>query len=69
MACLSLLLVRWCPFKFVNSFVYEIGREESDFNKRAKIDALKLSDEEWTNVESFIDLLKVGSTTQCFHVT
>jgi hypothetical protein len=39
--------------------VYEIGREETDFNKRARIDALKLSDEEWTNVELIIDLLKV----------
>ena len=40
--------------------MYEIGREETDFNKRAKIDALKLSDEEWTRVENFIDLLKVS---------
>ena len=39
--------------------MYEIGREETDFNKRAKIDALKLSNDEWTKVESFIDLLKV----------
>ena len=39
--------------------MYEIGQEETDFNKRARIDALKLSDEEWTNVELIIDLLKV----------
>ena len=49
--------------------MYEIGREESDLNKHAKIDALKLSDEEWTHVENFTDLLRVSLTTNHPHIT
>lgn len=47
--------------KYVNDFVYELGHEESNHAKRAKIDALKLTEDEWTEVSSFIDLLKVLS--------
>ncbi|KJA17428.1 hypothetical protein HYPSUDRAFT_1022541 [Hypholoma sublateritium FD-334 SS-4] len=32
---------------FLNEFIYQTGREESDTAKRAKIDALVLSREEW----------------------
>lgn len=39
--------------------MYEIGREESDLTKRAKIDALILRPEEWTRCKLMIDLLKV----------
>ena len=49
--------------------MYEIGREELDFNKRAKIDALKLSNEEWSHVESFTDLLKASLTIQYITLT
>ena len=49
--------------------MYEIGREEPDFNKRAKIDALKLSNEEWSHVESFTDLLKASLTIYHPHIT
>ena len=49
--------------------MYEIGREESDLNKRAKIDALKLSDKEWTDVENFTNLLMVSLTTYHPHIT
>jgi hypothetical protein len=47
--------------QIVNEFVYELGREETDLRARSKIDSLRLSDDEWTEVELFIDLLKVES--------
>ena len=49
--------------------MYEIGREEVDLNKCAKIDALRLSDEEWANVENFTDLLRVSLTAYHPHIT
>jgi hypothetical protein len=45
--------------QFVDIFVYEIGREEKDLEKRKKIDGLKLTPEEWGRVKSFLDLLAV----------
>jgi len=53
----------YLSFKFVNDFVYELGRDKSDHTKRAKIDSLKLSDDEWSQVSNFIDLLKVSSNS------
>jgi hypothetical protein len=41
-------------------FVYEIGQQEDDLSKRVKIDALKLTDEEWVRVGLFCDLLSVS---------
>jgi hypothetical protein len=38
-----------------------MARDESDRAKRAKLDALQLSDEEWERVNLFLSLLKVGS--------
>ena len=49
--------------------MYEIGREEVDLNKCAKIDALRLSDKEWANVENFTDLLRVSLTAYHPHIT
>ena len=49
--------------------MYEIGREESDFNKCAKIDALKPTDEEWVDVENFTNLLRVSLTAHHPHIT
>ena len=43
----------------MDEFVYEIAREESDLEKRRKIDALKLTEEEWKRVKLFMDLLRV----------
>ena len=43
----------------LDEFVYELGREETDRWTREKIDALKLTTEEWSRAEIFIDLLKV----------
>jgi hypothetical protein len=45
--------------QFVDIFVYEIGREEKDLEKRKKIDGLKLTPEEWGQVKCFLDLLAV----------
>ena len=45
--------------QFVDTFVYEIGREEKDLAKRQKIDDLRLSDDEWARVQLFNDLLAV----------
>ena len=42
--------------------MYELGREETDHRARAKIDSLKLTEDEWKKVENFIDLLKVQLT-------
>lgn len=36
-----------------------MARDESDRAKRAKLDALQLSDEEWERVTLFLSLLKV----------
>ena len=47
-------------------FVYEIGQQEDDLSKRVKIDALKLTDEEWARVSLFCDLLSV-SHLSLFH--
>ena len=45
--------------QFVNEFVYEIAREEMNLEKQAKIDGLKLTDDEWKWVKVFLDLLSV----------
>ena len=50
----------------MNTFVYEIGQQEDDLSKRVKIDALKLTDEEWARVSLFCDLLSV-SHLSLFH--
>lgn len=44
----------------VDVFVYEMGLQEPDLTKRAKIDCLRLSPEEWERVGKFADLLSVG---------
>ncbi|KAF8802830.1 hypothetical protein BYT27DRAFT_7076347 [Phlegmacium glaucopus] len=33
--------------EFLDEFIYEIGRQEPNLKKRAKIDALKIKEEEW----------------------
>jgi hypothetical protein len=43
----------------VDTFVYEMGLQESNLSKRAKIDCLKLSPTEWSRVGQFADLLSV----------
>ena len=45
--------------QFVDTFIYEIGRDEKDLAKRLKIDSLRLVEEEWTHVRLFNDLLAV----------
>ena len=53
-------------YKYVDEFVYELGRDETDHRARAKIDSLKLTEDEWKQVENFIDLLKVSHLFACW---
>lgn len=46
-------------FQSVDTFVSHMARDEPDRVKRAKLDALQLSDEEWERVKLFLSLLKV----------
>jgi hypothetical protein len=48
-----------CDVQHVDVFVYEMGLQERNLSKRAKIDNLRLSTEEWTRVGQFADLLSV----------
>ncbi|OBZ65234.1 putative AC transposase [Grifola frondosa] len=48
----------------VDTFVYEIGREEKDLTKCRKIDDLKLSMQEWVQVKLFLDLLGHADNVQ-----
>ncbi|KZT24066.1 hypothetical protein NEOLEDRAFT_1210327 [Neolentinus lepideus HHB14362 ss-1] len=48
----------------VDTFVYEIGRDERNLEKRAKIDDLKLTAEEWKRVSVFEELLKCADLAQ-----
>ncbi|KAG6893873.1 hypothetical protein C0993_012781, partial [Termitomyces sp. T159_Od127] len=43
--------------KHVNTFIDELRWEETDSSKRDKIRLLKLDEKEWTQVNSFMDLL------------
>ncbi|KAN0120573.1 Ribonuclease H-like domain containing protein [Russula decolorans] len=48
----------------VNAFVYEMGLQERDLEKRAKIDYLRLTPAEWTRVGQFADLLSYADVAQ-----
>ena len=43
----------------VDVFVYEMGLQQHNLMKRAKIDYLRLTPNEWTHVGQFADLLSV----------
>ena len=49
----------WLSIQSVDVFVSHMARDESDRAKRAKLDALQLSDKEWERVILFLSLLKV----------
>lgn len=49
---------------FVDEFVYILSKEEPNKEKRRKIDDLELSEEEWTEVELFCNLLKHADDAQ-----
>jgi hypothetical protein len=46
-------------FQYVERFIYELGAEETNWEKRRLIDEMKLTDDEWNHVEVLIELLKV----------
>lgn len=45
----------------VGTFVYGVGWQEKDLNKCAKLDTLRLVDDEWENAGKFADILLVQS--------
>ncbi len=45
--------------QFLEEFVYQTGRDETDLAKRAKNDALVLRPEEWKRVDALIEILSV----------
>jgi hypothetical protein len=47
--------------QIINTFVYEIGRDEKDLGKREKIDNLRLDAAEGDELKLFNDLLVVSS--------
>jgi hypothetical protein len=49
--------------QIINTFVYEIGRDEKDLGKHEKIDNLQLDAAEWDELKLFNDLLAVSSTS------
>jgi hypothetical protein len=49
--------------QIINTFVYEIGRDEKDLGKREKINNLRLDAEEWDELKLFNDLLAVSPTS------
>jgi len=53
--------------QIINTFVYEIGRDENDLGKREKIDNLRLDAEEWDELKLFNDLLAVSPTSFLSH--
>ncbi|KAN0113570.1 hypothetical protein V8E52_007634 [Russula decolorans] len=48
----------------INTFVYEIGRDEKDLGKREKIDNLQLDAAEWDELKLFNDLLAHADNAQ-----
>lgn len=44
----------------MSDFVYDLGLKEDNLEKRRKIDALRLNEEEWDRVGLFCDLLGVS---------
>jgi len=44
----------------MDTYVYELRAKEENFAKRKKIDAFRLSCEEWERVGTFCDLLGVS---------
>ena len=45
--------------KFLEQFIFEIARDETDQEKRRKLKALVLSNDEWNRVELMMKLLRV----------
>jgi hypothetical protein len=52
------------PLQHVDTFVYEMGCQEQNLSKRAKINFLQLTSAEWTQVGQFADLLSYADVAQ-----
>jgi len=56
--------------QIINTFVYEIGRDEKDLGKHEKINNLWLDAREWNELKLFNDLLAVSPSlflSCCYH--
>jgi hypothetical protein len=49
--------------QFVNLFMFEMRKSEKESEKRKKLDALELSENEWEHVSLFLDILAVSMLT------
>ncbi|KAG1875394.1 hypothetical protein DFJ58DRAFT_721226 [Suillus subalutaceus] len=49
---------------YVDTFVYELGLHEANLTKRAKIDQLKLHEDEWARIALFTSLLAHANKAQ-----
>ncbi|THU95849.1 hypothetical protein K435DRAFT_859114 [Dendrothele bispora CBS 962.96] len=48
----------------INTFIYELALEERDLDKHRKMDALRLTPEEWNQVDVLIDILTYAYKAQ-----
>jgi hypothetical protein len=52
----------------INEFILELGLKESNAEKWQKVASLVLSDEEWTPVHLFCNILQARTITTCLKV-
>lgn len=55
------------PLQFLDEFVYELSRKETNAEKRRKLGDLTLTEEEWDRVRLFCNLLQVSILTRFLH--
>ena len=55
------------PVQFLDEFVYELSRKETNAEKRWKLGDLTLTEEEWDRVRLFCNLLQVCFLTDSLH--
>ena len=68
--CVTLLgtILTSATAQAISEFVLELGLKESNSEKWQKVTSLALSDEEWTCVRLFCNILQVRITTTCLNV-
>ena len=53
----------------MDTYIYKLGAKEESLAKRKKIDALRLSSEEWECVGMFCDLLRSVNLIFCISLS
>jgi hypothetical protein len=61
------LLIALTSGQMVDDFIFELKRKEKNVEKRTKLAALILRDEEWTRVRLFCNILQVRSLASSPH--